>query len=110
VFQSLNKGNQMTKQYTKRERQMFVQQLNKARPFVEGERSTYVCFALIGAVGFKQSRKTCSMISSRLQSSLAVDGWLYKKHPCIFSEISRNGQWKEYRLAWIDNMIEEFSK
>jgi hypothetical protein len=100
----------MTKEYTKRERQMFVRQLKKARPLIENDYEFFVCLALDESSGSDNTVKVKSMISNRLDNNVFVSGWLQQFHPEVALEIAQRKQWKEYRLAWIDNMIEEFSK
>ena len=100
----------MTKQYTKRERQMFVRQLKKARPLIESSRERFVCLALETSSGYSSTVKIKSMIRHRLGNAAFVSGWVRENNTAVCDDIFRRDLWKEYRLAWIDNMIEEFSK
>jgi hypothetical protein len=100
----------MTKQYTKRERQMFVHQLKKARPLIDSGRYEFVCYALEHANGCSKTTLIRTMISDRLQFTGTINSWLRYYHPEVYSDIFRKREFRSYRLAWIDNMIEEFSK
>ena len=100
----------MTRQYTKRERQMFVRQLKKARPLVEGSRFMFVCWALEISCTRTSSAKIRNIACERLNGHATVHSWMCRKHPKVAEKLYENNQWQEYRLAWIDNMIEEFSK
>jgi len=100
----------MTKQYTKRERQMFVCQLKKARPLIEQDREIFVCLALSLRLSSERTQKVRDMIRDRIYLNSTVTGWLRNKDTDVYEYLLDSRKYKEYRLAWIDNMIEEFSQ
>jgi hypothetical protein len=100
----------MTKQYSKRERQMFVRQLKKARPLIENGKEYFVCYALSSSLSSSRTRKVRDMIRYRIYPNSTVTGWLGSKDTDTHEYLLDNNKYREYRLAWIDNMIEEFSQ
>ena len=92
--------------YTKAQKKLFVEQLKKARPLIEDGREGFVCHALDRSCGYS-AHHTKRMISHRLDNHYSLGAWLEGNHLEFFKN---NYQPKAYRLAWIDNMIEEFSK
>jgi hypothetical protein len=100
----------MTKEYTYPERQMFVRQLKRARPLIEDDCEKFVCFAISNGNPYEITFVIRDIIQTRLGAGNTATGWLENNHPDVLNEIEEFHSMKEYRLAWIDNMIEEFSK
>ena len=96
--------------YTKAQKKLFVEQLKKARPLIEDASDVFVCHALEHANGCSKTILIRTMISDRLQFNGTINSWLSYNHPEVYRDIFRKREFRSYRLAWIDNMIEEFSK
>ena len=95
--------------YTKAQKKLFVEQLRKARTLIEDNSEIYVCHAIANAPWFADIGPLIKEIDARLEGR-TVYGWLDVNYPEVLNEIEEFHSMKEYRLAWIDNMIEEFSK
>lgn len=94
----------------------WVKILKAARKQIESEENRYVCMAIRDCkVGFFSmfyngaKYKLRKEIELRLDGCLTVSGWLETQDETLWSELYKLDGCKSYRLAWIDNMIEEFS-
>lgn len=92
--------------YTKAQKKLFVEQLKKARPLIANSSEAFVCHALESSWGYS-AYHTKQMIRHRLDNHFTIGDWLEDNHLEFFK---KTYQPQAYRLAWIDNMIEEFSK
>jgi len=93
----------------------WVKILKAARKRIEGSKNIFVSSAIrecslgINLVGYFKKESLLEEISSRLGCCSEIYQWMVVNHPAAYAQITDDNQWIEYHLAWIDNMIEEFS-
>ena len=81
--------------------------LRAARERIEDGREKYVCSALmyVGDDGTLQG-----WVQGLLDGSATLEGWLFRFHPGVFSIVGCAARMRLTRLAWLDWMIEEWSR
>ena len=99
---------------TTRDRRALAEAFKEARKRIESRRCHYICYALKGALDERKidcwaAQSAGNLILDRLSPYNTVEGWLMGSAgvPVRFAqnaELSR-----EYRLRWLDSLIEEFS-
>ncbi len=88
--------------------------LRAARPYIKKSMEAYVCHALVAARAdgypkwcFSHCYNARKVIESRLDGYMTVVDWLEARHPNPKRSVSFRNT-RNYRLAWIDSMIQEF--
>jgi len=94
----------------------WVKILKAARNRIESGEEEFVCLAILECkLGIfdvfydKAKYELRKEISERLGTHSTVCTWLKYKDRQLWEGLISEDRLKEYRLAWIDNMIEEFS-
>lgn len=92
----------------------WVKILKAARKRIESGEDRFICCAIVacgvGLFSFIYAgakRELRQEIGERLGGSYSVESWLVSEHTDLYD--SFEDDFKQYRLAWIDSMIEEFS-
>lgn len=92
----------------------WVKILKAARKRIESGEDVFVSSAIrecslgFNLVGYLFKDDLLGEIRQRC-CAYEVCAWMAHFHYGVYMQITDNNQWKEYHLAWIDNMIEEFS-
>ena len=81
--------------------------LRAARERIEDGREKYVCAALMleGDDGILQG-----WVRGLLDGASTLEGWLFRFHLGVFSIVEYAPRMRLTRLAWLDWMIEEWSR
>ena len=106
----------MTK-FTKKQKQLMVEQLKKAKDNLwngkdkRSDKERYICMAILFSTSVDDkasySRLLREEIARRLEYKTLIR-WL--SHQGVNHYDMTNERLQAYRLAWINNMIEEFSQ
>lgn len=79
--------------------------LNKPIPC---DKERYICFAVEMADQSDVGMKVVAIIESRLAPNVSMAGWLYSRG--VSEEDATHERLQKHRHAWLDLLIEEFSK
>lgn len=96
-----------------------VKVLRAAKERIEDGRNSFVCTAINEAaheldLSWQTPDSLRRWINQGMGNCSVVENWLSRNHPALGHKLSALGDenegYREYRLAWIDNMIEELQK
>ena len=88
-----------------------VKVLHRARSMIEKSSEYFICTALVRAGNelrmHSASDRIRDVVMERLDGHRTLNYWLYRKHGII--ELVPSQRFRLTRLAWIDDLIKEFS-
>lgn len=77
-------------------------------PPIPSDKERYICFAVEEADPTDAGMEVVAIIESRLAPNASVAGWLYSRG--VSEEDLTTERVQAHRHAWLDLLIEEFSK
>lgn len=99
----------------KSEKKRIIKALRAARPYIKSEQCEFVCWALAWASGEKKIDRMDYALAQNyilllINPYSSVFDWYRGTQYLVEPFVQPPTSWREYRLAWIDHMIEELSK